>query len=53
MKAAGIHQSMLVRQADDRSRRVESIKFRWRMSYRHGGGEVKNETGDVAEFTLA
>lgn len=36
----------------DRTRKVESIKLRWRMSYKLAG-ETKTEMGDVAEFKLA
>lgn len=43
---------MEVYHTGDRSKKVESIKLRWRMSYQVGG-ELKNEMGDVAEFSLA
>jgi ADP-ribosylation factor-binding protein GGA len=48
----GVTQSMQVWHLGDRTRKVESIKLRWRVSYKLGG-ETKTEMGDVAEFTLA
>lgn len=53
MKDAGIQQVIDVYHTGDRSKKVESIKFRWRMSYRLGAGELKNEMGEVPEFSLA
>lgn len=36
----------------DRSRKVESIKLRWRVAYKVAG-EIKTEMGEIAEFSLA
>ncbi len=43
---------MKVWHAGDKSRKVESIKLRWRVAYKLGN-EVKNEMGDIPEFGLA
>lgn len=37
----------------DHSRKVDSVKLRWRASYRLAGGEVISEMGDVPEFSIA
>jgi hypothetical protein len=36
----------------DRDKKVESIKLRWRLSYKVGA-EQKQEVGEIPEFTLA
>ena len=41
-----------VSHAGDKQRKVESIKLRWRVSYKVGG-QQKNETGEIPEFTIA
>lgn len=38
--------------AGDRSNKVESVKLRWRVSYKVGG-ELKTEMGEIPEFSLA
>ncbi|KAI0016336.1 VHS-domain-containing protein [Xylariomycetidae sp. FL0641] len=48
----GIMQAMQVWHANDRSRKVDSIKLRWRVTYSLGG-EVKNEMGEIPEFAIA
>ncbi|KAI1863563.1 hypothetical protein JX265_008780 [Neoarthrinium moseri] len=48
----GVTQAMQVWHTGDKSRKVESIKLRYRVSY-NIGGEAKAEMGDVAEFALA
>lgn len=51
-QSRGVTQVMEVWHAGDKTRKVESIKLRWRVAYKIGG-EVKNEMGDVLEFGLA
>ena len=51
-KAAGITQIVAALHAGAREKKVESIKLRWRVSYKAGGVQ-KNETGEIPEFTLA
>ena len=48
----GVTQHSRVWHAGDRSRRVEGVKMRWRVSYRVGG-EARSETGEVPEFGVA
>ncbi|KAF3013081.1 hypothetical protein G7054_g6336 [Neopestalotiopsis clavispora] len=48
----GVTQTMQVWHAGDRSKKVESIKLRWRVSYKLGT-EVKSEVGSIPEFGLA
>ncbi|KAK7943508.1 ADP-ribosylation factor-binding protein, partial [Apiospora aurea] len=48
----GVTQNMQVWHAGDKSKKVETIKLRWRVSYKLGS-ETKNEMGDVAEFGIA
>ncbi len=43
---------MEVWHAHDKSRKVESIKLRWRLSYRVGD-ETKADMGEIPEFELA
>lgn len=51
-EASGVVQTVEVWHAGDKNKKVESIKLRWRVSYRIGG-EVKNEMGEIPEFGLA
>lgn len=51
-KAGSITQAGYVSHAGDKQRKVESIKLRWRVSYKVGG-QQKNETGEIPEFTIA
>ncbi|KAK7932278.1 hypothetical protein PG985_002990 [Apiospora marii] len=48
----GVTQNMQVWHAGDKTKKVETIKLRWRVSYKLGS-ETKNEMGDVAEFGIA
>lgn len=51
-KAGGITQTVAAWHTGARDKKVESIKLRWRVSYKAGGVQ-KNETGEIPEFTLA
>ncbi|EPE05247.1 vhs domain-containing protein [Ophiostoma piceae UAMH 11346] len=51
-QARGVVQSLEVWHANDKTRKVDSVKMRWRLSYRVGS-ETKAEQGEVAEFDLA
>jgi len=51
-QSKGVTQHSRVWHAGDRSRRVEGVKIRWRVSYRVGG-EARSETGEVPEFGVA
>lgn len=51
-RAGSVTQMGYVSHAGDKQRKVDSIKLRWRVSYKVGGQE-KNETGDIPEFTIA
>lgn len=50
--ASGITQTVAVWHAGAKERKVESVKLRWRVSYKAGGVQ-KHETGEIPEFTLA
>lgn len=50
--AAGITQTVAAWHAGAREKKVESIKLRWRVSYK-AGSQQKNETGEIPQFTLA
>ncbi|KAI0836192.1 VHS-domain-containing protein [Hypoxylon sp. FL0890] len=49
---AGVTQSVDVFHAGDRSKKVENIKLRWRVSYTLGA-EQKSEMGEIPEFGIA
>lgn len=51
-QTAGVTQSVEVFHAGDRSKKVESIKLRWRVSYTLGA-EQKSEMGEIPEFGIA
>ncbi|KAK6952658.1 hypothetical protein Daesc_004948 [Daldinia eschscholtzii] len=51
-QTAGVSQSVEVFHAGDRSKKVESIKLRWRVSYTLGA-ENKSEMGEIPEFSIA
>ncbi|KAH6677781.1 VHS domain-containing protein [Plectosphaerella plurivora] len=51
-QSRGVTQNVEVYHAGDRSRKVQSIKLRFRASYKLGE-EVKNEVGEVPEFSIA
>ncbi|EJT75820.1 ADP-ribosylation factor-binding protein GGA1 [Gaeumannomyces tritici R3-111a-1] len=48
----GVTQVLDVWHAGDKNKKVESFKLRWRVAYRLAG-EMKNETGEVAEIKIA
>ncbi|KAI1101155.1 VHS-domain-containing protein, partial [Jackrogersella minutella] len=50
-QTAGVTQSVEVFHAGDRSKKVESIKLRWRVSYTLGT-EQKSEMGEIPEFSV-
>ncbi|KAM0511578.1 hypothetical protein ACHAPE_009728 [Trichoderma viride] len=51
-QSRGVTQEVDVWHTGNKNQRVESVKLRWRASYKVGE-EVKNETGEIAEFSLA
>ncbi|OLN94270.1 putative ADP-ribosylation factor-binding protein C25H2.16c [Colletotrichum chlorophyti] len=51
-QSRGVTQNVEVWHAGDRNRKVQSIKMRWRVSYKVGA-EQKNEMGEIPEFTIA
>ncbi|KAL1861820.1 ARF-binding protein [Diaporthe australafricana] len=51
-QSRGITQSIEVWHAGDKSKKVESIKLRWRVAYKVGA-ELKTEMGEIADFGLA
>ncbi|PTB44693.1 uncharacterized protein TrAFT101_003237 [Trichoderma asperellum] len=51
-QSRGVTQEVDVWHAGNRNQRVESVKLRWRASYKVGE-EMKNEMGEIAEFSLA
>jgi ADP-ribosylation factor-binding protein GGA len=51
-QSKGVTQTVNVWHAGDRNRKVESIKLRWRVSYKIGG-EKMNDVGEIPEFGLA
>ncbi len=50
-QSRGVTQAIEVWQAGDKSKKVESIKLRWRLSYQVGGLPM-NEMGEIPEFSL-
>lgn len=51
-QSRGVTQVLEVWHAGDKSKKVEAFKLRWRVGYKLSG-EVKNETGEVAEVKIA
>lgn len=51
-QSRGITQSIEVWHAGNKTKKVESIKLRWRVAYK-AGAELKTEMGEIAEFGLA
>ncbi|KAG6113589.1 hypothetical protein E4U13_003742 [Claviceps humidiphila] len=49
----GITQQVDVWHAGSRTQKVESVKLRWRATYKVGGTEQKAETGEIPEFSVA
>ncbi|KAG5984869.1 hypothetical protein E4U55_002797 [Claviceps digitariae] len=52
-QSRGITQQVDVWHAGNRTQKVESVKLRWRATYKVGGTEQKNETGEIPEFSIA
>lgn len=50
--SSGVKQHILVKHAGDESKKVESVRLRWRVSYKLGD-EVKSEMGEIPEFAIA
>ncbi|OAA49574.1 VHS domain-containing protein [Metarhizium rileyi] len=48
----GVTQEVDIWHANNRGQRVESVKMRWRATYKVGA-EQKNEMGEIPEFSLA
>ncbi len=48
-----MRQDVEVFHAGDRSKRVDTIKLRWRVSYALAGGRLERETGEIPEFGIA
>lgn len=48
----GVTQAIQVWHAGDTTRKVDSARLRWRVSYRWGA-ETKAETGEIPEFSIA
>ncbi|KAF9873585.1 VHS domain-containing protein [Colletotrichum karsti] len=51
-QSRGVTQAAEVWHAGDKNRKVQSIKLRWRASYKVGS-EQKNEMGEIQEFSIA
>lgn len=51
-QSRGITQSIEVWHAGDKTKKVDSIKLRWRVAYKLGM-EGKTEMGEIPEFSLA
>lgn len=51
-QSRGITQSIEVWHTGDKSKKVESVKLRWRVAYKIGG-EAKSEMGEISEFSIA
>ncbi|KAK4042952.1 VHS domain-containing protein [Parachaetomium inaequale] len=51
-QSRGVTQSIKVCHAGDQAKKVEAIKLRWRVAYKVGG-ELKQEMGEIPEFTVA
>ena len=51
-QSRGVTQEVEIFHAGDHTRKVESVKLRWRATYKVGA-EQKNEMGEVAEFSIA
>ncbi|KAL1836392.1 hypothetical protein VTJ49DRAFT_5216 [Mycothermus thermophilus] len=51
-QSRGVTQSMSVWHAGNRDVKVESVRLKWRVAYKVGG-ELKQETGQIPEFSVA
>ncbi|KAG6001830.1 hypothetical protein E4U43_001227, partial [Claviceps pusilla] len=52
-QSRGITQQVDVWHSGNRAQKVESVKLRWRATYKVGGTEQKNEMGEIPEFSIA
>lgn len=50
-QSRGVTQAIKVSHAGDSKKKVEAIKLRWRVAYKVGG-ELKQEMGEIPEFTV-
>ncbi|KAK4143105.1 VHS domain-containing protein [Dichotomopilus funicola] len=50
-QSRGVTQAIKVSHAGDKGKKVEGIKLRWRVAYKVGG-ELKQEMGEIPEFTV-
>lgn len=48
----GVKQTIVVCHAGDETKKVESIRLRWRVAYKVGD-EQKSEMGEIPEFSIA
>lgn len=51
-QSRGITQAIEIWHSGDKSKKVESVKLRWRVAYKVGV-EMKSETGEIPEFSIA
>ncbi|GKT48454.1 putative ADP-ribosylation factor-binding protein [Colletotrichum spaethianum] len=51
-QSRGVTQFVEVWHTGDKNRKVQSLKLRWRISYKVGA-EAKNEMGEIPEFSIA
>ncbi|KAH8903684.1 VHS-domain-containing protein [Coniochaeta sp. PMI_546] len=51
-QSTGVKQAIVVCHAGDENKKVESIRLRWRVSYKVGE-EQKSEMGEIPEFSIA
>ncbi|PSR97733.1 ADP-ribosylation factor-binding protein GGA1 [Coniella lustricola] len=51
-QSRGITQSIEIWHTGDKTKRVESVKLRWRVAYKVGV-EMKSEMGEISEFSIA
>jgi hypothetical protein len=51
-QSRGVTQSINVYHAGNKTRKVEAIKLRWKVSYKVGG-DLRQEMGEIAEFSVA
>lgn len=51
-QSRGVTQTVDVWHAGDKSKKVQAIKLRWKVTYKVGG-EAKSEMGEIPEFSIA
>ncbi|KAJ4423267.1 ARF-binding protein [Gnomoniopsis sp. IMI 355080] len=51
-QSRGITQTIEIWHSGDKTKKVESVKLRWRVAYKVGS-EMKSETGEIPEFSIA